>query len=210
MAKNNQNIDNMLEYIASYSHNNGFPPSIREIQSKFNFKSTSTVSYYLKKLEDRGDIINKGRKNRTLTVAPHYFDEHPQYFNKILEKDFNMIPLLGNITAGQPILAQEQHEEAFFIPTNLFRGDNLFMLTVSGDSMIEVGIYNGDKIIVRQQKNAENGEIIVALIENSATVKTYYKENNRIRLQPENSSMEPMYFDNIEILGKVIGLIRNI
>ena len=209
MAKNNQNVDNMLNYIATYSKDNGFPPSIREIQDKFNFKSTSTVSYYLKKLEDRGDIINKGRKNRTLTVSPRYFDAHPEFKNKILDKDFNVIPLVGNITAGQPILAEENYEESFFIPTNLFRGDNLFMLTVIGESMIEAGIYDGDKIIVRQQNTAENGEIIVALIDNSATVKTYYKENNRIRLQPENSTMASMYFDNITIMGKVVGLIRN-
>ena len=208
MAKNNQKIDYMLDYIASYSKDNGFPPSIREIQNKFNFKSTSTVSYYLKKLEERGDVVSKGRKNRTLTISPRYYDEHPELSKKFLDKDFNLIPLLGCITAGQPILAEENYDESFFIPTNLFRGDNLFMLTVSGESMIEAGIYDGDKIIVRKQETAENGEIVVALIENSATVKTYYKEENRIRLQPENSTMQPMYFDNISILGKVIGLIR--
>ncbi len=210
MAKNNQKVEDMLSYIANYSQENGFPPSIREIQDKFNFKSTSTVSYYLRKLEQRGDLVNKGRKNRALSVAPHYFEEHPEYKAKMLDKEFNMIPLVGNVTAGQPILAEENFEESFFIPTNLFRGDNLFMLTVSGESMIEAGIYNGDKIVVRQQNTAENGEIIVALIDNSATVKTYYKESNRIRLQPENSTMQPMYFDNITILGKVVGLIRKI
>ena len=115
---------------------------------------------------------------------------------------------MGNVTAGQPILAEENYEDSFYIPTNMFRGDNLFMLKVIGESMIDAGIYDGDKIIVRQQNTAENGEIVVALIENSATVKTYYKEDGRVRLQPQNPNMSAMYFDNIAILGKVIGLIR--
>ena len=212
MARNNQKIEHILEFIAKYSKENGFPPSIREIQDKFNFKSTSTVSYYLKKLESRGDLLNKGRKNRALTVTPTYYEEHPDILAKTLKDDFQLVPLIGTIAAGQPILAQENYDESYLIPTNLFRnrGEDLFMLTVHGESMIDAGIFNGDKIVVRSQHTAENGEIVVALVENSATVKTYYKESNRIRLQPENSSMQPMYFDNITILGKVIGLVRNL
>jgi len=212
MAKHNQNIELMLDYIATYSKENGFPPSIREIQEKFDFKSTSTVAYYLRKLEERGDLVNKGRRNRTLTVSPHYIEDHPHLMAKVIDKDFELIPLVGTITAGQPILAEENYDETYFIPTNLFRnrGDHLFMLTVKGDSMIEAGIFNNDKIVVRKQHTAENGEIVVALIENSATVKTFYREDGQIRLQPANSTMAPMYFSSVTILGKVIGLIRNI
>lgn len=208
MAKNNHRVQEILEYIADYSKNNGFPPCIREIQDHFGFRSTSTVSYYLRKLEASGELINKGRKNRALSISDKYFDENPIYKPKFLNTDFTVIPLVGNVTAGIPILAEDNYEDSYYIPTNLFHGDNLFMLSVSGDSMIDAGIFSGDKIIVRQQNYAENGEIVVALIENSATVKTYYKEEGRIRLQPQNPTMSAMYFDNVSILGKVIGLIR--
>lgn len=208
MAKNNYKLKEILEFIADYSKNNAFPPSIREIQNQFGFRSTSTVSYYLRKLEANGDLINKGRKNRALSISDRYLNANPKYKPKFLNTDFSVVPLVGNVTAGQPILAEENYEDSFYIPTNMFRGDNLFMLKVIGESMIDAGIYDGDKIIVRQQNTAENGEIVVALIENSATVKTYYKEDGRVRLQPQNPNMSAMYFDNIAILGKVIGLIR--
>lgn len=211
MVRKNQKIDRILEYIAVYSKNNGFPPSIREIQQTFNYKSTSTVAYYLRQLEERGDLVNKGRKNRTLTVSPYYIEDHPHLKAQVIDKSFELIPLVGTITAGQPILAEENYDETYFIPTNLFRnrGEKLFMLTVKGDSMIEAGIFNNDKIVVRRQHHAENGEIVVALIENSATVKYYYKEDGQIRLQPANSTMSPMFFNSVTVLGKVIGLIRN-
>lgn len=208
MAKKNQTYDEILEYIARFTKNNGFPPSVREIQANFHFRSTSTVSYYLRKLEESGQLINRGRKNRALSVSESFYVDNPVYKPKFLNSNFAVVPLLGNVTAGQRILAEENHEDEYYIPTNLFHGDNLFMLTVQGESMIEAGIFSDDKIIVRQQNYAEDGEIVVALIENSATVKTYYKDKDKIRLQPANSTMSAMYFDNLTILGKVIGLIR--
>lgn len=208
MAKNNLKLKQILEFIAEYSKQNAYPPSIREIQEELGFRSTSTVAYYLKKLEDNGDLVNRGRKNRALTISDKYYDINPSFKPKFMNTDFKIVPLIGTVTAGLPILAEENYEDSFYIPTNLFHGDNLFMLTVSGESMINAGIYDGDKIIVRQQNTAENGEIVVALIENSATVKTYYREDGRIRLQPENPTMSAMYFDNLTILGKVVGLIR--
>jgi len=196
--KNNK-LEQILIFISTYTKDNGFPPSVRDIQAEFKFKSTSTVSYYLEKLEKSGAIKKSSGKNRAIFVSGKRVDMN----------DFSNIPLIGNITAGQPILAEQNYEEMFLMPINLFRGEDLFMLTVIGDSMINAGIYNGDKIILKRQNYADNGDIIAALIEDSATVKRYYKENNKIRLQPENSYMEPMYFENIQILGKVIGLIRN-
>ena len=133
------------------------------------------------------------------------------YLSKIYSfnfSDYVKIPIVGKITAGEPILAVENTEEYFIASPSLFRGDGLFILTVSGESMINAGIFNGDKIVVRQQSTAQNGEIVAALIDGLATVKRFYKEENRYRLQPENDTMEPIYTDHVEILGKFVGLIR--
>mgnify|MGYP002915432466 CR=1 FL=1 len=124
-------------------------------------------------------------------------------------KSYSPIPVLGQITAGQPILATENYEDLYYLPANLFKGNGLFILNVVGDSMINAGIFNGDKVVIRKQETAENGEIVAALIDDSATIKRFYKEDGHYRLQPENPTMEPMYFDEVSIIGKVIGLIRN-
>ena len=160
--------------------------------------STSTISYYLNKLENNGLIKKSPNKNRALEIVGE----------TINFSDYVKIPMVGKITAGEPILAVENTEEYFLASPSLFRGDGLFILTVSGESMINAGIFDGDKIVIRQQSSAENGEIVAALIDGMATVKRFYKEDGRYRLQPENDAMGPIYTDHVEILGKVIGLIR--
>ena len=203
MSKNK--VETILEFIAEFSADNGYPPSIREIQDKFAFKSTSTVSYYLDKLKNDGLITKSGRKNRAINIAK---SASAPKANASLPAEFNRIPLVGTITAGQPILATQSYDDVFYMPVNLFKGEDLFMLTVSGESMIDAGIFDGDKIVLRRQNTAVNGEIIAALVDDSATVKRFYKEDGQIRLQPENPTMQPMYFKSVDILGKVVGLIR--
>ncbi len=197
MKKTNKEQE-LLNFIKSHQSEFGYPPTVREMCRAIKVSSTSTISYYLNKLENSGQIKKRPNKNRALEVVGDGFN-----FNKYVK-----IPIVGKITAGEPILAIENTEEYFLASPNLFRGDGLFILTVSGESMINAGIFNGDKIVVKQQSSAENGEIVASLIDGMATVKRFYKENGRYRLQPENETMEPIYADNVEILGKVIGLIR--
>ncbi len=197
----------LLNFITEYVDANGYPPTVREMCHAIKVSSTSTIAYYLNKLELSGSIKKSPNKNRALEVI-----EAPKVVTAQLEEMQNMdmtaIPVLGTITAGEPILAVENCEEYFMVSPNLFRGDNLFMLSVQGESMINAGIFNGDKIIVRQQTTANNGEIVAALIDGSATVKRFYKEDGRYRLQPENDTMEPIYVDRVDVLGKVVGLVR--
>ena len=208
MAKINNKKQIILDYIVEYQKNNGFPPTIREMCKALNISSTSTVSYYLDMLENEGIIKKNANKNRALEINLQT--------SKIIKPDFSSfspdvtkIPIVGKITAGSPILAVEECEEYFMVSPNLFRGDNLFMLTVSGESMINAGIYNGDKIILQKQSHANNGDIVAALLEDGlATVKRFYKENGKFRLQPENDTMSPIIVDNVSILGKVVGLVR--
>ena len=176
--------------------------------SALNISSTSTIAYYLNYLEEQGKIRRGAYKNRAIEILTSNQSEKEQ--NTEIIKNFCPIPVLGNITAGTPILATENCEEILYMPENLFKGKDLFMLNVCGDSMINAGIYNGDKVVIKKQETAENGEIVAVLIEDSATIKRFYKEDGRYRLQPENSTMEPMYFDEVSIIGKVVGLIRNI
>ncbi len=190
--------EELLNFIRNHQEEFGYPPTVREMCRAIKVSSTSTISYYLNKLENNGQIKKSPNKNRALEIVGETFN-----FN-----DYVKIPIVGKITAGEPILAVENTEEYFLASPSLFRGDGLFILTVSGESMINAGIYNGDKIVVRQQSSAENGEIVAALIDGMATVKRFYKEDGRYRLQPENDSMGPIYTDHVEILGKVIGLIR--
>lgn len=194
----------LMEFIKDYIDNNGFPPTVREMCKAINVSSTSTIAYYLSKLENDGFIKKNPNKNRALEIC--------EKFPKVIAtNDFSgmtAIPMLGVITAGEPILAVENCEEYFMVSPNLFRGDGLFMLTVKGESMINVGICDGDQIIVKQQTYADNGEIVAALIDGSATVKRFYKENGHYRLQPENDFMEPIIVDEVALLGKVVGLVR--
>lgn len=190
--------EELLNFIKNHQEEFGYPPTVREMCRAIKVSSTSTISYYLNKLETSGLIKKSPNKNRALEIVGETFNF----------TDYVKIPIVGKITAGEPILAVENTEEYFIASPSLFRGDGLFILTVSGESMINAGIFNGDKIVVRQQSSAQNGEIVAALIDGLATVKRFYKEENRYRLQPENDTMDPIYTDHVEILGKVVGLIR--
>lgn len=200
MSKQSENrVDNLLKFIKKFVETNGYPPSVREMGSALCVSSTATIQYYLEKLESRGLIKKSSSKNRTIEVI-----ESSQ--NKLKSV---VIPLVGKVAAGVPILATENIEDKYVLPESLFdKSEEMFVLNVSGDSMINAGIFNGDKIVVAKQNNAENGEIVVALIDDSATVKRFFKEKNRIRLQPENDKLSPIFANEVEILGKVVGLIR--
>ena len=190
--------EELLNFIRNHQEEFGYPPTVREMCRAIKVSSTSTISYYLNKLENNGLIKKSPNKNRALEIVGE----------TINFSDYVKIPMVGKITAGEPILAVENTEEYFLASPSLFRGDGLFILTVSGESMINAGIFDGDKIVIRQQSSAENGEIVAALIDGMATVKRFYKEDGRYRLQPENDAMGPIYTDHVEILGKDIGLIR--
>ena len=201
----------ILKFIEKQVVENGYPPSVREIGKAVGLKSTATVHGYLESLEKKGYIKKESQKGRTLKLlkggnleGEQTTFEKPVYTNKEMVE----VPVVGKITAGAPILAVENVTDTFPIPLDFVGNSESFMLTVRGESMIEAGILNGDYILVRKQNTATNGEIVVALIEDEATVKTFYKEKNHIRLQPENSTMDPIIVPNCEILGKVIGVFR--
>ena len=187
----------VYEFIEQYIFNNNYPPTIREIGEKLKLDSTSSVVYHLKKLENMGKISRSENKNRAIELT-----DRP-IINSVT------LPVVGEIAAGQPILAEENLMDKIIINENFFMGSNLFVLKVKGDSMIEVGIFDGDYVVISKQSVANNGEIMACLIDNEATVKRFYKENGYFRLQPENSSMSPIFTDHVQILGKVVGLIRN-
>ena len=185
------------EFILSFTEKNNYPPTIREICAGLNFDSTSSAFYHLKKLEKMGKISREGNKNRAIELN----DREP--ISSIT------LPVVGVIAAGQPILAEESIMDKVVISESFFPGSNLFMLQVKGESMIDAGIFNGDYVVISQQSVANNGEIVACLIDNEATLKRYYKENGYFRLQPENQFMRPILTDHVNILGKVVGLIRN-
>ena len=195
-----QKQSEILEYIKSQILNKGYPPSVRDICQAVNLKSTSSVHAHLESLEKNGYIRRDPTKSRTIEIIDDNFN--------LSRREVVNIPLLGQVAAGQPLLAVENITEYFPIQSEYMPGGEVFMLKVKGDSMINMGIYEGDQIIVRKQNTASNGEVIVALVDDSATVKRFYKENGHIRLQPENDFMDPIIVDDCEILGKVIGLIR--
>ena len=189
----------ILEYIRECVHKFGYPPSVREICKSVGLSSTSTVHSYLNQLEQLGFIRRDPTKNRTIELL----DEGSWRSKKIVP-----LPLVGQDRAGAHILAEECVEDVYPFSAEFIGQDDCFMLTVRGDSMVDAGISDGDYIIVRKQDTAENGDIVVALIDDEATVKRYYKEKTRIRLQPENPDYEPIYTEHCEILGKVKGLFR--
>lgn len=195
----------ILDYICSYSNSKGYPPSVREICKATNLKSTATVHGYLIQLEKKGYIKREMQKPRAIEVT----DANSPYAS-VSNNNVVKIPLVGKVTAGLPILAQENIEEFFAFPKEMIptSDDNVFMLLVKGDSMIGAGILDGDYVIVQSTTTAENGDIVVALIEDEATIKRFYKEENHFRLQPENPFMEPIIVSSLRILGKVIGLYR--
>lgn len=197
----------ILEFIMSEIENKGYPPSVREIAKAVGLRSPSTVHSHLNTLEELGYIRKDPTKPRTIEVLVGDFSSSRP------EKELVQIPLVGTVTAGQPVLAVENIEDFFPLPLDYLRGSKnkeLFMLQIDGDSMIESGILNGDYVIVSKQTHANNGDIVVALLEDEATVKTFYKETDHIRLQPENSSMEPILARDVQILGRVISVYRNL
>ena len=202
----------ILKFIEKHIEANGYPPSVREIGKAVDLRSTATVHGYLAALELKGYIKKENQKGRTLKLLKGGLDnmEGQEIIGKnaYSQKELVDVPVIGKITAGEPILAVENVTDTFPIPIDFVGNSESFMLTVRGESMIEAGILNGDYILVRKQNTATNGEIVVALIEDEATVKTFYKEKDHIRLQPENSTMDPIIVPNCEILGKVIGVFR--
>lgn len=194
--------EQILDYIKAETETQGYPPSVREIGRAVGLKSTSTVHGHLAQLERKGYIRRDSSKPRAIEVLPAA---------GILPRSASVtVPLVGRVTAGLPVLAVENIEDYFPLPKDFGEQGTLFMLRVTGDSMIEAGILDGDYVIVRQQENAENGEIVVALLEDEATVKRFFKEKGKLRLQPENRFMDPIIVEDASILGKVIGVVRRI
>lgn len=201
----NNNEVNILNFIRKQVEEEGFPPSVREICKAVGLKSTSSVHMYLNRLAEKGEISKTNLKTRALKLTKEPLGASD-------DVDSVSIPLVGNVAAGAPILAEQNIEEYFKISTSLLKkqssNNETYMLKVKGDSMINVGIYNGDYVIISKCQTANNGEIVVAMIENEATVKTFYKEKDYVRLQPENDTMDPIIVKDVQILGKVIGLFR--
>lgn len=198
----------LLEYIKTYSTHYGYPPTVREMCKAIKVSSTSTVAYYLTKLENEGYIKRSPNKNRALEILSNSISDTSINLYNMRNEKLIPIPVLGTITAGMPILAVENCEEYFMVSPNMFRGENLFMLNVVGNSMVNVGILSGDQVVIKKQEYANNGEIVAAMIDGMATVKRFYKEDNRYKLQPENDEMPPIFTDKVDILGKVVGLVR--
>ena len=185
----------VMDYIRKFSEENGYTPSVREIGAQCGIKSTATVHSYIARLQDKGYLTKTDNKKRSVSLS---------------RSSGVSVPLIGTVTAGQPIFAYENYEDYYTFPAGEFKGDDLFILRVQGTSMIDAGIMNGDKIVVRRQNTAENGEIIVALIEDEATVKRFFKKDGKIVLHPENEALADMIFEpnEVSILGKVVGLMR--
>ena len=198
----NQRDLEILFFIKRFIESKSYPPTVREICSGCNIKSTSTVYYALEKLESTNYIRKDASKTRAIEIVPQDDDI------LMLKKKTVDVPIVGRVTAGAPILAVQNIEDTMPLPVEFVSNKELFILKVKGESMINAGIYDGDYVIIEKTNSARNGEKVLALIEDEATIKTFYKEENRYRLQPENDSMEPFYFDKVEILGKIVGLYR--
>ena len=194
----------ILEYIKDSILNHGYPPAVREICDAVNLRSTSSVHSHLETLEKNGYIRRDPTKPRAIEIVDDNFN--------LARRELVNVPIVGTVTAGEPILAVQNIQGYFPIMPEFVRNKQTFMLTVKGESMINVGIYDGDYILVEDSPVASNGDIVVALLDDSVTVKTFYKENQRIRLQPENDTMDPIYVPvgaSFSIVGKVIGLFRS-
>ena len=190
----------ILEYIKQEILKKGYPPAVREIGEAVNLKSTSSVHSHLNALEKKGYIRRDPTKPRAIEICDDSFN--------MVRTDTVSIPIVGQVAAGQPILAEQNIENYFPIPMEYVPRGEAFILKVKGDSMVNIGIMNGDQVLVEGTQDVRNGDVVVALIEDSATVKTFYKENGHIRLQPENDTMDPIIVDNCMILGKVFGVYR--
>lgn len=190
----------ILEYIKQNIVKKGYPPAVREICEAVNLKSTSSVHSHLETLEKNGYIRRDPTKPRTIEILDDTFG--------ITRREMVHVPIVGTVAAGQPILAEERIEDYFPIPAEILPNSEVFMLRVKGESMINAGIHQGDQVLISQQNTARNGEIVVALVDDAATVKRFFKEDGHYRLQPENDTMEPIIVPEVQILGKVIGLFR--
>lgn len=223
MARTSNKGEEILHFIHNQIELKGYPPAVREICEGVGLKSTSTVHAQLKKLEQLGFIAKDDLKTRAIKLTDLYYEKYAEeradgevlgeeefdrFYERQPESEYLQVPVLGRVAAGEPILAVEDATDVFPLPMDFAANKDLFMLKVRGDSMIEAAILDGDLIIVQRQPTAYNGEIVVALVEDSATVKTFYKENGHFRLQPENSSMEPIIVNEVKILGKVVGVFR--
>ena len=186
----------VMDYIRKFYDENGYTPSVREIAEQCGIKSTATVHSYLTRLQSKGYLNKTDNKKRSVSIA---------------KSSGTSIPLIGSVTAGQPIFAYENYEDYYTFPVGEFKGEDLFMLRVHGTSMIDAGIMDGDKIVVRKQPTANNGDIVVALIDDSATVKRFFLRDGQVVLHPENEALSDMIFpaEEVAILGKVVGLMRN-
>ncbi len=193
-----EKLTKVMDYIRKFTEENGYTPSVREIGKECGIKSTATVHSYIEKLQTKGYLSKTDNKKRAVTIG---------------RSSGVSIPLIGTVTAGQPIFAYENYEDYYTFPAGEFKGEDLFMLRVQGTSMIDAGIMNGDKIIVRRQERAENGEIVVAMVseDEAATVKRFFFRNGKVVLHPENEALSDMIYEpeQVVILGKVVGLMRN-
>lgn len=203
MNKISKKQSEILEYIKVKVKEKGYPPSVREICEAVSLKSTSTVHGHLTKLEENGFIRRDLTKPRAIEILSDSED-----FEAVERPNVSYVPVIGQVTAGVPILAVENIEDQYPVPADFVANGNYFMLRIKGDSMIEAGILDKDFVLVKQQNEAINGQIVVAMLEESATVKRFYKENNKIRLQPENATMSPIYANDVSILGIVKGVFR--
>ncbi|GAK11011.1 transcriptional repressor LexA [Geomicrobium sp. JCM 19039] len=214
MTKLSARQERILTYIKDNVRSKGYPPSVREIGEAVGLASSSTVHGHLARLEKKGFIRRDATKPRAIEVLGlegATTDASSYTENSNAPAATAYVPVIGKVTAGQPITAVENIEEYVPLPESFVGNESVFMLTIVGESMIDAGILDGDQVIVRQQQTANNGDIIVAMTEEQeATVKRFYKEGNQIRLQPENETMEPIYLDNVSVLGKVTGVLRNI
>lgn len=195
MSKIDLKLQELYDYLNNYIESNGFPPTVRDICKDLSIKSTATTHYYLNKLKERGLLNKADDKKRAISVKNKY------------EKPLN-VPLVGTVTAGTPILAVENFEGYYPLPNEFNSDSDLFMLKVKGDSMINAGILDGDKIIVKKQESADNGEIVVVMLDDSATVKRFYKRDGKFIFHPENDMMSDIIVDDAYILGVVVGLMR--
>ncbi len=206
MRKKNEAITDkqrmILEYIKDEIRERGYPPAVREICESVGLKSTSSVHAHLEALERKGYIKRDPAKTRAIEIVDEGFN--------VMRQEMTSIPVVGTVAAGQPILAEQNIDGYFPLPVDMVPNNQAFVLRVKGDSMINAGIFDGDRIFVECVNSASNGDIIVALIDDSATVKTFYAENGHYRLQPENDTMEPIIVDSLIILGKVFGVFRRL
>lgn len=189
--------DEVYKYILNFIEDNGYAPTVREICRACGIASTATAFSIMNRLAEEG-LINKSKvgenKRRAISITQNAVK----------------VPLIGTVAAGEPIFAQQNYEDFISLPANFFKGEDLFMLTVKGDSMIKIGMLNGDKIVVQKQPVADDGDIVVALVDDSATVKRFFRRNGKFVLHPENDEMSDFIFDEVTILGKVIGLVRSL